>query len=109
MRTDIDIFEIGRYGKRRPPFHRKPHPARLCTLCAIELSAGSVQYERRLAPVSWATVAQWSGQPLDKALRFEDLLPQPTTPRIRPSTRNLTGTSRPWSWKSSFRGWANGA
>ncbi len=113
MRTDTDIFDIGRFGW--PPdiqlrsdlsatewlnnprlwsagherfigkliprgyarYVRLNHPAARDPVPPGERLTWD-QHEQRLLPVSWATVARWSGQSLDKALRFQDLLPQET-------------------------------
>lgn len=111
MRTDTDIFNIGRFGW--PPklqlcadlsatawlndprlwssgdhrFIGKFIPRGYARYVRLNHPAGINpgptedrliwdQHTHRLTPVSWATVAEWSGQSLDEALRFEDLLPQ---------------------------------
>ncbi|PSR36477.1 MAG: hypothetical protein C7B44_08840 [Sulfobacillus thermosulfidooxidans] len=119
MRTDTDIFDIGRFGW--PPdlllyadlsattwlndpslwsggdhrfigkliprgyarYVRLNHPAWKNPGPSVERLTWD-QHERRLIPVSWATVAQWSNQDLDEALRFEDLLPPKARPQDPP-------------------------
>ncbi len=119
MRTDTDIFDIGRFGW--------PPDVRLCAelsptewLNESQLWSGGDhrfighliprgyaryvrlnhpaskhpgpagkrllwdQHDRRLMPVFWAAVARWSDQPLDVALKFEDILPQKTVPQEPP-------------------------
>ncbi len=119
MRTDTDIFDIGRFGwpadvhlaadlsatewlnephlwssgnhrfignlipRGYARYVRLNHPARKNPRPTGERLMWD-QYERRQIPVSWATVARWSGQSLDDALKFEDLLPTKTISQEMP-------------------------